>query len=349
MFLTNNFTQNELSTSQLVVATAGIILGGILYSLRQRNAHSYIDLSPGSAVVVSGASPGLGKATALYLCNKYGLTVFCGIRKLQDGDNLLRFADSSNGGKIIPIQLDITSLKECQAAAKIINDTDGVDRIHAIVCCAGVGLLSPIEIIDMDKLSQVMDVQVFGTVRLFQALAPLLRLSNNPRIVLCSSPVERMALPMMGANVLSRHATAGLAKLLEVETSGWRNAALNVVTVWPLGVTSGQSESQFPQLESLECLSAEAPADTPMAAYASVIHAMWNLWSKMGFEEGTKDAANRSSIIYPEHIAPTMAHAILLKYPPRHMIAGKGGPIPFISSLPTSLQILGLRKRLGLK
>lgn len=159
-----------------------------------------------------------------------------------------------------------------------------------------------------------------------------------------------MALPMMGANVLSRHATAGLAKLLEVETSGWPHAPLNVVTVWPLGVTSGQSESQFPQLESLERSSADAPVDTPLAAYASVIHAMWNLWSKMGFEEGTKNATtDKSSSIYPEHIAPTMADAILLKYPPRHMIAGRGGPIPFISSLPTSFQILGLRKRLGLR
>jgi len=315
-------------------------------ALRRRQNRAIVSLPTGSAVVVSGASRGLGRATALHLCNVCGLKVFAGVRRPEDGTNIVQRADVSNGGEIIPLQLDITNSDQCRAAAQLVDATDGIDKIHAIICCAGIGVLGPMETVDVDKLRLVMDVQVFGTVRLLQAFGPLLRAASDPRIVLCSSPVERMAIPLMGANVLSRHATAGLARLAEIETSGWP-VPIKSIIVWPLGVTSGQSEVQFPQLKELSDISAMAKPEDPLSAYASVIQAVWGMWSKMGFKEGKCDEKRQSAIL-PEDVAPVMANAVLLQSPPRLLVAGRGGPIPFISSLPTSLQIFGMRKRLGL-
>ncbi len=81
-----------------------------------------------TAVVVSGASTGIGRATALHL-DSLGLSVFAGVRRTEDGEALRR--DASN--RLTPLRLDVTDSADVARAAEIVGDAVRDSRLAGIV------------------------------------------------------------------------------------------------------------------------------------------------------------------------------------------------------------------------
>jgi len=172
------------------------------------------------SVLVTGASRGIGRATALRLAS-LGWEVFAGVRRPEDGEALVH---ESSGVSIAPLTLDVT--EDAQIAA-----LDGLlpERLDALVNNAGIVVPGPVEGLAIDELRRQFDVNVIGQVAVTQALLPRLRAARG-RIVFISSVSGRVSTPLMGAYSASKFALEGLADALRLELRRW---GIQVVLIEP--------------------------------------------------------------------------------------------------------------------
>eukprot|EP01043_Picozoa_sp_COSAG02_P024815 COSAG02_NODE_1371_length_13018_cov_6.783265_6_plen_269_part_00 len=131
--------------------------------------------TPGGAVVISGASSGIGRAAAEELA-KLGFTVFAGVRKVADGSPL-------KAAGCRPIILDVTSEASIIAAAAEVKKQLGDSQpLVAVVNNAGVsGSGLPLELETEENMQFVFGANVFGIVRMNQAFLPLFRDQSRGR------------------------------------------------------------------------------------------------------------------------------------------------------------------------
>ncbi|GAA0954692.1 SDR family oxidoreductase [Actinocorallia libanotica] len=156
-------------------------------------------------VLVTGASTGIGRATALLLAGE-GFTVYAGVRKESDGRAL--------GPSVMPIKLDVTDPGQIEEAAGTI------DRLDALVNNAGIGVTGPLEFVSLDALRRQYEVNVFGQVALTQAMLPMLR-SSRGRVVTVGSVGSWITLPFGGPLCSSKHAVRSLNDALRMEVRPW--------------------------------------------------------------------------------------------------------------------------------
>lgn len=167
------------------------------------------------AVVVTGASSGIGRSCALRL-DAAGWRVFAGIRSPADGD-ALRLSASE---RLVPVQVDVTEADSVQQLASIVSATVGTDGLQGLVNNAGVATGGVLEAVDLAEFRHVLEVNVTGQLAVTQRLIPLLRLGRG-RIVMMSSISGRSALPIMGPYAASKHALEALTDTLRLELHPW--------------------------------------------------------------------------------------------------------------------------------
>ncbi|MEU4701185.1 SDR family NAD(P)-dependent oxidoreductase [Nonomuraea dietziae] len=143
-----------------------------------------------TVALVTGANKGLGQETVRRLAGK-GWQVFLAARDRGRG---IEAADTlaGEGIEVEFVELDVTSDESVAAAVKAVAER--VDRLDVLVNNAGVGgpLLDPADM-DADTLRALYEVNVFGQVRVTHAFLPLLRRSQQPRIVMVSSALASLA------------------------------------------------------------------------------------------------------------------------------------------------------------
>jgi|TARA_B110000208_G_scaffold16037_2_gene19234 NAD(P)-dependent dehydrogenase (short-subunit alcohol dehydrogenase family) len=167
-----------------------------------------------SAVVVTGASSGIGRAAALELSRR-GFIVFAGIRKASDG-NALKALDTT--GNIRTLQLDVTKPSQISAAVETVEAACKIDgrTLTSLVNNAGVTFKRPLETVEMSRVRQVFDVNYFGVLAVTQAFLPLLRKSQG-RIVNVGSVQGVISMPMQGLYASSKFALEALSDTLRLE------------------------------------------------------------------------------------------------------------------------------------
>jgi NAD(P)-dependent dehydrogenase (short-subunit alcohol dehydrogenase family) len=171
-------------------------------------------------VLVTGASTGIGRATALRLAGS-GWKVLAGVRHPAAGEQLVAAADGA-GPALIPLPLDVTNAEQVAAAAEFVREQAGAavpsakGGLDALVNNAGIGVGGPLEIVDMRELREQFEVNVFGQVAITQALLPALRRARG-RIVLVSSIGGRVAVPFLAPYNASKHALEAIGDALRVE------------------------------------------------------------------------------------------------------------------------------------
>jgi len=159
---------------------------------------------------VTGASSGIGEATALHL-DELGFTVFAGVRRDEDGTALA----AKTSDRLTPIRLDVTDADSIAAAATIVgNATEG--RLHALVNNAGLSVNGPLELLSVRQIETLMQVNVIGLMAVTQALLPLLRAARG-RIVNISSGHGLLAIPDKSAYAASKFAVQAISDALRVE------------------------------------------------------------------------------------------------------------------------------------
>jgi NAD(P)-dependent dehydrogenase (short-subunit alcohol dehydrogenase family) len=166
---------------------------------------------------VTGASSGIGRATALRLAAS-GWHVYAGVRKPDDGEALQRAATSGPG--ITPLLVDVTDPEQIKAAVEAVTEHVGATGLNALVDNAGIGVTSPMELVSLDTLRNLFEVNVFGQVAVTQGFVPLLRQARG-RIVVIGSIGGRMTPPYGAPLAASKAAIASLADGFRQELAPW--------------------------------------------------------------------------------------------------------------------------------
>ncbi|HEY1277476.1 MAG TPA: SDR family oxidoreductase [Thermoleophilaceae bacterium] len=174
----------------------------------------------GGTVVITGASTGIGEATALHL-RDLGFDVRAGVRKDEDAERL-------RGIGVSPVKLDVTDASSIAAARAEVGD----GPLAGLVNNAGVAVAGPLEFIPIDRLREQLEINLIGQVAVTQAFLPALR-AGRGRIVNVSSIGGRIALPLMGPYAASKFGLEGVSDSLRRELRG---QGVEVVLVQPGGV-----------------------------------------------------------------------------------------------------------------
>ncbi|MGI3780864.1 MAG: SDR family NAD(P)-dependent oxidoreductase [Janthinobacterium lividum] len=162
------------------------------------------------SVVISGASTGIGRATALRLAAD-GWQVLAGVRRAGDAPE----ATAGDRGSIRPLQLDVTDPGSVARAAAEVAEAMGGSPLTALVNNAGVGLVAPMQTVELSALQAVWDVNVLGVVRLTQAMLPFL--APGARLVVLGSIGDRLTMPFGGPLTSSKWAVASIAEAFRLE------------------------------------------------------------------------------------------------------------------------------------
>ena len=175
------------------------------------SSHSPVQRSlpgTGRTAVVTGASSGIGAATATRLAAE-GLEVVVGARRV---DRLTALADSI-GARALP--LDVTDAASVEAFAA------ALERVDVLVNNAGGSFdAKPVAEADLDSWVRTYDVNVVGTVRLTKALLPALRASGAGDVLFMSSTAGLISYEGGASYTASKHGVHTLAETLRLELNG---------------------------------------------------------------------------------------------------------------------------------
>src|SRR4030081_401178 len=174
-------------------------------------------ISTMQSVVITGASTGIGWATAKLLLDR-GFRVFGSVRKQADADRL----KSEFGANFTPLLFDVTDEAAVLAAAREVRAALGGEALFGLVNNAGIAVAGPVLELAADEFRRQMDVNVVGPIIATQAFGPLL--GSDPslkgprgRIVMISSVAGKNGNPLMSAYSASKHAIEGLSESLRRE------------------------------------------------------------------------------------------------------------------------------------
>lgn len=171
--------------------------------------------APPIAVLITGASTGIGEVCALDLARR-DFQVFAGVRRNEDGEALKEKAE----GALEPVILDVTDPETIAAARQLIEEKTGERGMVGIVNNAGIVVAGPMEFVPLEELRKQLEVNVIGQVAVTQAFLPLLRRSHG-RVVNMGSIGGRMAVPFTGCYALSKFAMEGFSDALRMELKPW--------------------------------------------------------------------------------------------------------------------------------
>lgn len=196
-----------------------------------------------SVALVTGASSGIGKATALRLAD-LGFTVYAAARRVE------RMSDLVDHG--IQVQsLDVTEDASMVAVVDKIVSEQG--RIDILVNNAGYGSYGAVEDVSIAEARRQFDVNVFGLARLTQLVLPHMRAQRDGYIVNISSMGGKIWEPLGGWYHAAKFAVEGLSDCLRAEVAEF---GIKVVVVEPGSITS---EWATISADNLEAISADGP------------------------------------------------------------------------------------------
>jgi NAD(P)-dependent dehydrogenase (short-subunit alcohol dehydrogenase family) len=174
--------------------------------------------------LVTGASTGIGRATALLLDSR-GYRVFAGVRKEADARELAK--DGSD--RLSPVMLDVTDADQIASARQQVAEAVGEQGLTGLVNNAGVGGGGPIEFMPLDELRSTLEINLIGQVAVTQAFIPLIRRAKGT-IVFIASIGGRVASPFMSPYNTSKFGIEALGESLRHELRPWE---IDVVVVEP--------------------------------------------------------------------------------------------------------------------
>jgi len=167
------------------------------------------------AVVITGASTGIGEACALHL-DTLGFRVIAGIRKAADGESLRRRASA----RLVPVRLDVTDQMEISEAVRQVSEVLEGGALAGLVNNAGIVVGGMLEFLPLDALRRQLEVNVIGQIAVTQAFLPHLRKARG-RIVNIGSLSGLISSPFTGAYAASKFALEALTDALRMELRPW--------------------------------------------------------------------------------------------------------------------------------
>ncbi|MDT0691848.1 oxidoreductase [Salegentibacter sp. F188] len=239
--------------------------------------------------LITGASAGIGKATAILLAEK-GYNVYGVARRLDRMNDLKELG-------IKPLALDLTKNESMITAVDQIFNEAG--RIDVLVNNAGFGSYGAIEDVSMDDARYQLEVNVMGGMRLTQLVLPKMRGHGQGKIINISSVGGKVALPMGGWYHASKFALEALSDCMRMEVKPF---GIDVIVVEPGATKSEWANIAF---DSLMKVSGDNH-------YKDLAGKVYNTFEKV--------AKNVSA---PENIAQLILKAIESTSPKARYVGGK--------------------------
>jgi short-subunit dehydrogenase len=178
-------------------------------------------------VAITGASAGIGRATALRLARDGSAIAICARRQHRlEGvaDEIVRA-----GGQALPILADVT--KEDDMRRFVDRTAQHFGRLDVLMCNAGFGIYGTIEHVTGEQMHELLDVNFLGTYYAARAAVPIFRRQNHGHLVVISSIVGQRGIPYMGGYAATKFAQVGLAESLRAEFIG---TPIHVSIVFPI-------------------------------------------------------------------------------------------------------------------
>jgi len=185
-------------------------------------------------VIVTGASSGIGEATAREF-GRLGAKVVIAARRVDRLEILAKEIDAmSTGAKVLVIQADLSKLEDIQSMVHQTMDTFG--RIDILVNNAGFGRLNWLEKLDPVKDIQAQfDVNVLGVIQTTRQVLPIMIKQRSGQIINMCSMAGLVATPTYSIYAACKHAVHGFSEALRREVKPW---GINVSMIYPGGVVS---------------------------------------------------------------------------------------------------------------
>ncbi|NGX32772.1 MAG: Fatty acyl-CoA reductase [Candidatus Anoxychlamydiales bacterium] len=198
-----NFLKRFILIVLLIFTSKTITLNAI--------AVSKLDLN-NKVVLITGASRGIGLATAKYLANK-GFRVYATVRD----------ANSLDTSKIKNVHFEILDVTDLQSIKKTIHKImikEG--SIDVLINNAGFALGGSLENLSMEDIQEQMDVNLFGAIRMCQEVLPHMRRQKSGHIINISSEQGVYGLPYGSMYSASKAALEAMSEALSIELLPWR-------------------------------------------------------------------------------------------------------------------------------
>ena len=250
------------------------------------------------SVLITGASTGIGRASALRL-DAEGWRVFAGIRREKDAAALREAASE----RLIPLLLDVTDDDRIAGATERIGEEVGESGLDGLVNNAGIAVLGPIETIPIDDFRRQLEVNLTAQVRVTQAMLPLIRRAVG-RVVFLSSIGGRMSLPFGAPYHASKYGIEAVADCLRQELRPWK---IEVIAIEPGSIDT-------PIWERGERIADDVAERAPAAQeelYGETIER---------FRVAVQKTAARG--IAPDRVAKSISHALTARRPRTRYLVG---------------------------
>ena len=246
--------------------------------------------------LVTGASTGIGRATAFHLAG-LGFHVLAGVRDPADAPDGLE-----------PLKLDVTDESDIAAAAERVGA-----ELHALVNNAGIALSGPIEVVPIDEWRRIVDINLLGQVAVTRALLPAV-LRARGRVVNMSSIGGRVANPLFGPYSATKFALEAVSDALrrEVAAHGVRVVSIEpggiATPIWGKGLEDGRRITGDMSPEAQQ-------------RYAKLIPAVTKVAERLG-REG----------LPPEAVAEVVGKAVTTRRPRARYVVGRDAKIQAIAA-----------------
>jgi NAD(P)-dependent dehydrogenase (short-subunit alcohol dehydrogenase family) len=250
-----------------------------------------------SVAVVTGSSSGIGLAASLALA-KNGYLNYATMRNLAKQDSIQSVAEKEHL-PVRTVQLDVTDENSVKNAIQSILSESG--RIDLLVNNAGYGMTGAFEDIGMDEIKSLYETNVFGVIRVTQAVLPIMRKQGSGRIINISSGAGRIGYPGGSAYVSSKFALEGLSESMAFE-------------VEQFGIKTVLVEPGFIRTNFAENIVTAKKAQDPNSPYSQMMMQMKSSSHRRRMIENAPDA---------DLVASVIVEAATAKEPNLRYLAGK--------------------------
>ena len=202
-------------------------------------------------VAITGASAGIGRATAIRLARDGDALVICARR--ADKLNAVAGEIRAAGGQAVPIVADVAKADDIDRLVAAAVDRFG--RLDVMLCNAGFGIAGAIDDTSPEQMRELIDVNYMGTFYAARAAMRVFRRQGAGHVIIVSSIVGKRGVPYMGGYSATKFAQVGLAECLRAELSG---SNIHVSVVYPVS-----TETEFFDVMSRETGAVVTPASGP--------------------------------------------------------------------------------------
>jgi len=266
-------------------------------------------------VFISGSSSGIGEACALGL-DERGYDVFAGVRNEQDGNSLSQRASE----RLQPVIVDITNPEQIKTAFEAVRQALGEKPLVGLINNAGISVGGPLEFVPIDRLRQMLEVNLIGHISVSQLFIPLLRKSQG-RIINVGSVAGIFASPLMGPYCASKYAMEAISDVMRRELKPW-NIRVSLLEPGIIATKIWRKAS-----EQAESAIKEAPGEL-LHLYGPLIERIMKLVA-----DSEKNAQSAQVVV------KAVVHALTANRPrTRYRMGPKARPQKVMSWLPDNIQ-----------